>query len=330
VYFLLITKQVDVLGAVVEDDPTSQRFARHSSIPSETAGPSPDSMPGSGRPSAAPVPGVSSGTMPIATPSIASVAASSAERRIEIERVASSLDSLDYFELLGVDREATSAVVSKAFMGLAKRWHPDRLPTELADLKPTCASVFAKLNEAHATLSNEEKRERYVAQGGRTSSTSVVDSAVASSLTAAATFQKAEFYLGRGDFAEAERLARQALELDPSAPEIQAISAWIEGSKAGAPNRVIEESVVRLSRALEASDSMERAFVWRGTLLKKIGRSTEAVADFKRAVELNPHNIDAAREVRLFNMRQSKDDPTAGAVPSSSASTSLLRRLLKK
>jgi hypothetical protein len=332
VYFLLITKQVDVIGALVTDeDPTSQRFARHSSIPAGPPSSAPDAMPGSGRISAASsVAGVASGTMPIATPSSASGASSPAERRVEIERVASSLESLDHFELLGVTRSVTGPEVSKAFMALAKRWHPDRLPPELADLKPTCAAIFAKLNEAHATLSSDEKRAQYVAQGGRASSTSVVDSAVASSLTAAAAFQKAEFFLGRGDLAEAERLARQALELDASAPEIQALAAWIDGSKANAPPRVVEDAVVRLSRALEASDSMERAFVWRATLLKKLGRLTEAVSDFKRAVELNPHNIDAAREVRLYNMRQSKDDPLGGGVPSSSASTSLLRRLLKK
>lgn len=331
VYFLLITKQLDVIGAAVAvEDPSSQRFARQSSIPVGPPNSQPEPMPSSGRaPAAGGVAGATSGTMPIATPSSVTGAAPS-ERRVEIERVASSLDSLDYFELLGLDRGASGADATKAFMSLAKRWHPDRLPPELADLKATCASIFARLNDAHATLSSDEKRALYLAQGARASSTSVVDSAVASSLTAAAAFQKAEFFLGRGDLAEAERLARQALELDASAPEIQALVAWIDGSKASSATRVVEDAVVRLSRALEASDSMERAFVWRATLLKKLGRITEAVSDFKSAVELNPHNIDAAREVRLYNMRQSKDDPLGGGVPSSSASTNLLRRLLKK
>ena len=55
-------------------------------------------------------------------------------------------------------------------------------------------------------LSNDEKRAAYLAAGPRASSTSV-DAAVASSLTAAAAFQKAEFFLSRGDVGEAERLA---------------------------------------------------------------------------------------------------------------------------
>jgi hypothetical protein len=330
VYFLLITKQVDVLGAAMSDeDPTSQRFARHSSIPAGPSSSSDIGSPASGARPSSPGAGVSSGSMAVATPSSSSLTGTPAERRVEIERVASSLEGLDWFELLGVDRTVTAADASKAFMALAKRWHPDRLPAELADLKSTCASIFARLNEAHATLSDDEKRAEYLAKGP-SGSDAAADAAVASSLTAAAAFQKAEFFLARGDLGEAERLAAQALELDPKAPENQALVAWIEGSRAGAPTRVLEDAVVRLTRALEASDVLEKALFWRGSIFKKLGRAAESVADFKRAFDLNPHNIDAAREVRLYNMRQSKDDPLGGAVPSSNASTNLLRRLLKK
>ena len=332
VYFLMITKQVDVLGApVADEDPTSSRFARQSSIsvgsptsPPDAAAPSSGSRPVASRS------GAPSGAMAIAGPASSFGAAPPAERRAEIECVAASLESLDHFELLGVARTADGAEATKAFMALAKRWHPDRLPAELADLKATCAGLFARLNEAHATLSSDERRAQYLASGGSAAAPSGSDAAVVSSLSAAAAFQKAEFFLARGEVSEAERLARQALELDSRAPEIQALVAWIDGSNPSASPRAIEAAIGTLTRALEGSDSMEKGFFWRATLLKKSGRLAEAVSDFKRAVDLNPHNIDAAREVRIFNMRQSKDDPLAGAVPSSSASTNLLKRLLKK
>jgi hypothetical protein len=38
-------------------------------------------------------------------------------------------------------------------------------------------------------------------------------------------------------------------------------------------------------------------------LNKRVGRGEAAMRDFRRVVELNPQNIDAAREVRLHNMR---------------------------
>ena len=38
-------------------------------------------------------------------------------------------------------------------------------------------------------------------------------------------------------------------------------------------------------------------------MLKRVGRSSDAIRDFRKAAELNPRNTDAVREVRLFNIR---------------------------
>jgi len=58
----------------------------------------------------------------------------------------------------------------------------------------------------------------------------------------------------------------------------------------------------------------ERALFYRGMLLKRSGRSDRAIRDFKLAAELNPKNIDAVREVRLYAMRHRGK---TGAPPSS-------------
>ena len=54
----------------------------------------------------------------------------------------------------------------------------------------------------------------------------------------------------------------------------------------------------------------EKAFFWRGMLYKRLGKMDLATKDFKRVVDLNPRNIDAAREVRLHHMRGNR-----GSVP---------------
>ena len=341
VYFLMITKQVEVFGSTVGDqDASSLRFSRSSSIPSgppSTPGSTGSNSAPSGAHATAPVSGSRPSSLdllvppsgPASTPSGVTLSASLDERRIEVARIHDNLENLDYFALMGLPRTAVSADVSKAFVGLAKRWHPDRLSAEFAELRGAYATVFARISEAHGTLSNDEQRAAYLARDPKGSSASV-DAAVASSLTAAAAHQKAEFFLARGDLSEAETLARRALELDPQAPEIQSLVAWIDGSRAGASERAVEEAIARLSLALEASETLEKALCWRGALFKKLGRLADGIADYKRAFDLNPNNIDAAREVRLYHMRQSKDDPSGGAVPSSNASTNLLRRLMKK
>jgi curved DNA-binding protein len=62
----------------------------------------------------------------------------------------------DYYQVLGVPKTATQADVKKAYRRLARELHPDRNPGD-ADAERR----FKEANEAHAVLSDAEKRKRY-------------------------------------------------------------------------------------------------------------------------------------------------------------------------
>ncbi|MGK7344808.1 MAG: DnaJ C-terminal domain-containing protein [Candidatus Nitrospinota bacterium M3_3B_026] len=62
----------------------------------------------------------------------------------------------DYYDILGVDRNATVEQIKKAYKNLAKRYHPDRNPDD-----KQAEEKFKEISEAYAVLSDKEKRAQY-------------------------------------------------------------------------------------------------------------------------------------------------------------------------
>lgn len=215
----------------------------------------------------------------------------------------------DLFAVLGLPFGASTAEARSAYSNLVRTWHPDRIPDKLAELRPQAATVFARLTEAHETLGNEASRVRYMAEhsaGQTTDDLRAEEEAVRGALDAIGEFQRAEVFVKKRDYAQAEIHARAAVEGDATQADYIALLAWILSTKADYQNdESIRVLIADLSRAIEMSPLCERARYYRGTLLKRLGETEAAMRDFKKTVEINPGNIDAAREIRLHAMRTS-------------------------
>lgn len=62
----------------------------------------------------------------------------------------------DYYEVLGISREADASEVKRAYRKLAVQYHPDRNPDD-----PTAEEKFKEAAEAYEVLSDAEKRRTY-------------------------------------------------------------------------------------------------------------------------------------------------------------------------
>ena len=157
--------------------------------------------------------------------------------------------------MLDLARDATTDEVQNTFFALAKIWHPDRLPADLAPIRDACSRVFARMSEAHATLTDEAKRKHYMTLLADGSGSPETQETVAKVLEAATDFQKAEVCFKRGDLAQAELWCRKAAEGDPTQPSYRALLAWLTALK---PENAAPEKTQECVRMLDVDAQGER------------------------------------------------------------------------
>ena len=222
----------------------------------------------------------------------------------EIALRAKRIDSMNYFEMLGVKRDCGANDVRDAYFALAKKWHPDRLPTELSELRPWVDLIFHHATQARDTLSDDRQRAEYLRSVQAGGGTPESDRKLEAIVNAAMAVQKVEVLVRRREWGESLSLLREAVELNPEDADAHAMQGWVLLQMGLAKNEVDFAAVhSALDRALALNERSARAHLYKATVLKRQGKEQLALQHFRKVAELDPKNIDAQREVRLAEMR---------------------------
>lgn len=148
--------------------------------------------------------------------------AKEAALRDEILDLHGRLAEMTLYEILGVERDATSAQIKKAYLKAAKRLHPDKAARlGLDEIKELANTLFAEITRAHSVLGDADERRSYDATLEGHTATDASQIAQAEAL-----FRKGEVMMKAGNFLGALEFLETAVQLWPEELDYQAALAW--------------------------------------------------------------------------------------------------------
>lgn len=232
----------------------------------------------------------------------------SEELRRKIGEKFEQVKSAEPWQVLEVEQDADSARVKKAFLTLAKVYHPDRV-TNAGDEELThrLDVIIAKINEAQQIMSDPHARATYMAGQGKRQGGRPGKAAGPRPQEAKVQFQKAMVFYKKKDYAKTAESLRWATEMAPDEGAYLAWRHWVDFQRSD------ESEAVRLDKVkgdlLALSKSQPDCFAAAQFLTRvyqKLGDKANYEKFLVKANKIDPKNVEIARELRLYRNRKQK------------------------
>jgi CheY-like chemotaxis protein/tetratricopeptide (TPR) repeat protein len=228
------------------------------------------------------------------------------EGRHELAELAERFRDADAFGILSVSRMASDEEIRTSYAELAKQTHPDRLVGASGAVQRMGEEVFGAVSEAYEKIGDYASRMAYIKEQRGEQERSEILEEGQRALRAELAFQKGEALLRARRYEEAHEQFAEAVETYPEEGEYLAYQGWAYYLVSPDEHGRISKAAKMVQQGRKLAPDREKPYLFLGRLFKAAGRPDTAERMFTRAIQLDPDQVEALRELRLMNMRRQK------------------------
>jgi tetratricopeptide (TPR) repeat protein len=237
-------------------------------------------------------------------------------KRLVSERLTLLESGADFFRLLDVTHDTSLEDIRTRYFALARNLHPDRLEAAgIADDKKDAQRLFAKMNEAFTTLTDPDKRQKYMEvqrAGGEAAvkaREAATEAAVRRALDAEERFRLGEMALRRQQLEVAVREFQKAIELNPDESDHHAMLGWVTYVAAPSKGAALPMARGHLLTAADKNKKNPLPHLYLGRIARMENNLADAEKHLTRALELAPGHAEAAAELRAVQAARPSKPP---------------------
>jgi hypothetical protein len=202
----------------------------------------------------------------------------------------------DPFEALGVDKMISDGGLKRAYIKIVKANHPDTYAyADDPEVKLLANEIFTEIQKSYTNIIKLREGKSIEEPQG-----------IDESLQAEILFSKATELLKARDYQNAIDNFKLCVKMKPEEKlfvESFVKTLFLRLQNTGAGNPLEIKSAIR--EGLNRFPRSDTLWVIYGWVLKKES-SKKAIEAFEKALEINKNNVDAQREIRLYQMRETR------------------------
>jgi len=231
-----------------------------------------------------------------------------AKQETKLERlkgIVARFRSIDYYEVLGIKKDTCVGDMKKTYLGLAKKYHPDKHSNDNPEVTRTTSEIFTIINEAYSTLSNEDNKRAYEERLKAEANGDILSDGT-NLASAEVQFQRGKIALYRRDFKSAKEAFEWAVRIFPNESEYKAHLGWAIYNIAPRDAEEVKRAKELIREALSTTPKQDKAHYFIGIICRMEGHLDDAERAFSQAVKLNPYFNEAISELRFVKMKKKK------------------------